>query len=52
MQVPKPVDDEVQTAEGDLGAWLHLLDIIEVEDETHLKHEESVQKVPTWRAKY
>jgi hypothetical protein len=51
MQVPKLVDDEVEAAEGDLGTWLHLLNVVELEDETHLKHEEYVeQKAPTWCA--
>ena len=44
MQVPKLVDDEVQAAEGYLGTWLHLLDVIELEDETHPKREEYVSK--------
>jgi hypothetical protein len=44
MQVPKLVDDEVQTTEGDLSARFHLLNVVELEDETHLKRNESVHK--------
>ena len=40
MQVPKLVDDEVKATEGDLLAWLHpLYDIIDVDDDSHLKHD-------------
>jgi hypothetical protein len=46
MQVPKLVDDEVEAAKGDLGTWLHLLNVVELEDETHLKCEEYVSKKP------
>lgn len=46
MQVPKLVDDEVQIAEGDLSAWFHLLNVVELEDQTHLKRNESVHESP------
>ena len=46
MQVPKLDDDEVQAAEGDLGTWLHLHDVVELEDDTHLKRGEYVSKRP------
>jgi hypothetical protein len=48
MQVPELVDDEVQTTEGDLGVWLHLLNAVKVEDNTHLKHNEYVRKRPLY----
>ena len=39
MQVPKPVNDEVEVVEGDLLARLHPLHgIINVDDGSHLKH--------------
>ena len=39
MQVPKPISDEVQAAEGDPLARLHLLHgIVDVDDDSHLKH--------------
>lgn len=51
-QVSKLVYDEVELAEGDLFARLHLLCVvIEIEDDTHLKHNKSVCERPqhTWR---
>ena len=39
MQVPKPISDEVQAAEGDPLTWLHLLrGVVDVGDDSHLKH--------------
>jgi hypothetical protein len=39
MQIPKPIGNEVQVAEGDLLSWLHLLhNIVDVDDDSHLKH--------------
>ena len=39
MQVPKLVSNEVQAAEGDLLAWLHLLcGVVDVDDDSHLKY--------------
>lgn len=47
MQVSELVGDEVQAAEDDLGAWLHLLNVVEVEDDTHLKHNKSTPLLGT-----
>lgn len=44
MQVLGLVDDEVQTRKSNLSAQLHLLEVVEVEDETHVKHDESMEK--------
>ena len=45
MQVPKPVGDEVELAEDDPRARLHLLQFItEVEDNSHLKHKNKSER--------
>jgi hypothetical protein len=46
MQAPELVDDKVHATEDDLSTQLHLLNIVGVKDETHLKHNESVRKRP------
>jgi hypothetical protein len=46
VQVPELVSNEVQAAKSDLSARLHLLNVVEPEDETHLKHNESTCKRP------
>lgn len=45
-QVPELISDEVQAVKGDLGSWLHLLDVADVSDETHSRHDEFVCKRP------
>jgi len=46
-QDPELVGDEVQAPKGDLVTWLHLLSVIaNVEDEAHLKHDESIRERP------
>ena len=47
MQVPELVGDDVEVANRELVAQLHLLSIIvDPEDVTHLKHDESARKRP------
>ena len=47
MQVPELVGDDVEVANRELVAQLHLLSIVvDPEDETHLKHDESARKRP------
>jgi hypothetical protein len=36
LQTQVPINDKVEATKIDLGAQLHLLNVIEVEDETHL----------------
>jgi hypothetical protein len=38
------VVNEVQGVECALGAWLHLLHVIEVEVDPHLKHKQYIRK--------